>query len=292
MTHNCIICNKLYSSFLSLSYHNRKFHKNNIINKDISHCNILDNVIEENKSVIGIEKINKNFPCRKCLIKNFNCRQNRFTHEKKCKLTNTISQTTDEKIEKLEKEIELLKISNKTEINNKTEVINNKTKINKKINNKIEINNTNNGNIIINNFNNDNSDYISEEFMKKMFRHLLYEDEQLIPIPKIIENIKFNPHHKENNNVKITNIRSDFGMKFDNNKWLTVEKNELLNELFKIGADIFLKFYKEKQGILSEDMKSCYIEFKQASKYDLKDDIKNKIHKVAYMFTKNMELDK
>ena len=54
---------------------------------------------------------------------------------------------------------------------------------------------------------------------------------------------------------------------------------------------MFLKFYKEKQGILSQDMKECYEEFKKNSKYELKEEIKQKIQKIAYIYTKNMELD-
>ena len=60
---------------------------------------------------------------------------------------------------------------------------------------------TNNGtinNITINNYMNDNIDYISEAFIKRMFDHLKNKDEHHIPIPKVIENIKFNPRHKEN----------------------------------------------------------------------------------------------
>jgi hypothetical protein len=78
-----------------------------------------------------------------------------------------------------------------------------------------------------------------------MFSHFLCEDEHNLPIPKLLENIKFNSHHLENNNVKITNIRSDVALKFDNEKWMTVDKEELLSEMFKIGANLFLKFYKD-----------------------------------------------
>ena len=44
----------------------------------------------------------------------------------------------------------------------------------------------------------------------------------------MIENIKFNPNHKENNNVKITNMRSKVAMIYDNNKWLTVDNKEYM----------------------------------------------------------------
>lgn len=149
----------------------------------------------------------------------------------------------------------------------------------------------NNNTLIINNYKNDNISYVSDKFLQNIFSHLLCEDEHNLPIPKLIENIKFNPNHKENNNVKITSLRSDVGFKYDDDKWKVVDKDDLLNDLFKLGADMFVRFYKEKQGILSEDMKECYDEFKKNSKYELKDDIKQKIQKIAYIYTKNMELD-
>jgi hypothetical protein len=177
----------------------------------------------------------------------------------------------------------------KKEINNLKEQLNNKTEIKK------QTNNINNGNIItINNFSKDNTDYISEDFIKRMFKHFLCEDEHKLAIPKLIENLKFNPNHPENNNVRITNMRSDVGFKYNDEKWLTVDKEELINEMFKIGANLFLKFYKEKNGLLSEDMKSCYQEFKSAcySNADLTDEIKERIQKIAYIYTKNIDLDK
>lgn len=159
-------------------------------------------------------------------------------------------------------------------------------------NNNITNNGTiNNNTLIINNYNNDNISYISDNFIKNIFTNLLCEDEYNLPISKLIENIKFNPNHKENNNVKITSLRSDIGFKYDDDKWKAVDKDDLLNDLFKLGADVFLKFYKEKQGILSQDMKECYEEFKKKSKFELKEEIKQKIQKIAYIYTKNMELD-
>ncbi len=149
----------------------------------------------------------------------------------------------------------------------------------------------NNNTVIINNYNNDNISYVSDGFLKKIFSHLLSEDEHYLPIPKLIENIKFNPNHKENNNVKITSLRSDIGFKYDDDKWKAVDKDDLLNDLFKLGADMFVKYYKDKQGMLSDDMKECYEEFKKNSKYELKEEIKQKIQKIAYIYTKNMELD-
>jgi hypothetical protein len=63
--------------------------------------------------------------------------------------------------------------------------------------------NSNNKTIIINNYGKDNIEYISENFKDRLFKNLIFEDDHPLTLPKLIENIKFNPNHKENNNVKI-----------------------------------------------------------------------------------------
>jgi hypothetical protein len=260
MTYKCNTCNKQYSSYQSLWIHNKKFH---ITEK---HGNITETpeIITEKLSINKLQ-------CKYC-TKLFKHPQNRYEHEKKvcCK------KQTKSEIQELKEEINLLK---NTINKSKNKIINN--------NNGIIQNNK----IIINNFNEDKIDYISENFMNKLFKNLMFEDEYNIPIPRLIENIKFNSNHKENNNIKITNKRSDVGYKYDNNKWLTVDKDQLLNELFKIGVDVFMKFYQDKHKDQTDDMKECYDEFIQTCKYDLKDEIKNKIEKLAYIYTKNIELD-
>jgi len=243
-----------------------------------NNCNICNKTYSSNQSLYNH---NKRFHIKKDEIKNFKCqycdkissrKDNLSRHEKICK--KNISNEYNE----LKKEIEILK-----------------QQINKKNIIKKQINNINNGTIInINNFSKDNIEYISEDFIKKMFNHFLFEDEHKLAIPKLIENLKFNPNHRENNNVKITNMRSKTCLKYNDEKWSTVDKEELINEMFKIGANLFLKFYKEKNGLLSEDMKLCYNEFKQACKADttLTDEIKERIQKIAYIYTKNINLDK
>ena len=53
-----------------------------------------------------------------------------------------------------------------------------------------------------------------------------------------------------------------------------------------------MSFYKEKHENLSDDIKICFEEFKSTyNSYKLQDDIKNKIQKIAYIYTKNIELD-
>lgn len=260
----CTICNKHYKTIQSLCNHNKRFHTNNI-NPCVTPVTHVTHVTHVTPIVIKSEPKNTTqYLCKYC-NREFKRRQNKWVHESKhCKKT-----------------IEVINNPNKSTI------INNKIVNNRITNNKITHNNNGTiNNITINNYTNDNIDYISEAFIKRMFNHLKNKDEHHIPIPKVIENIKFNPSHKENNNVKITNMRSKVGLIYDDNKWLTIDKDELLNELYTIATDL-LKKWSEKEGFLTEEMKEYYKHFNKISKLVLKAGIKENINKKAYIYTKN-----
>ena len=88
MEYKCKICNKLYSSYQSLWIHNKKFH-----------INVVSNVGLQNLNGVLVQTVNN---CKFCK-KSFNNRQNKYRHEKICKLKE------DNKIDLLEKEIIELK---------------------------------------------------------------------------------------------------------------------------------------------------------------------------------------
>jgi hypothetical protein len=209
------------------------------------------------------------FTCKYC-NKYFTYRNNKWRHEKICKSNK-----------------EATVINNNTVNNNNANVINNADTIN-------------DVKIIINNYGNDNIDYISDTFKMNMLKSIFNNKDTVprninFPIPRIIENIKFNPNHKENNNLRITSKRSDVGYKYSDNKWLTVDKDELLCDLIKLGSEMFMNFYNENHKELTEEMKSCFTNFNKAIKQTgFNKEIKDKIHQIAYVYTKNTEdeLDK
>jgi hypothetical protein len=112
-------------------------------------------------------------------------------------------------------------------------------------------------------------------------------------LPKLIENIKFNPHHKENHNVKITSDRSKIGFYYDQNKWKAINKNELLDDLCNYSLKILSKYFEEKKESLSDDILSQYKTFSHIAKLksELRNEIKEKIENIAYIFTKNNEIE-
>jgi len=318
----CKFCNKIYKYDKILINHINKLHSNNITESKFK-CNLCNKIYSTYKSLWAHKKLMHNptdtpiiideskliYKCKFCDKKFDSCKTKWYHQNKICSIKNneiinneikSDVQLNEIKSDVLVNEIINNEIKADVQVNEiKSDVQVNENKSNIQVNeNKSNIGLLNNGSINncvinINNFSNDNIDYVSENFIKRMFSHFLDEKEYSLPIPKLLENIKFNPNHKENNNVKITNMRSQVGLKYNNDKWTTVDKDELVNDMFKIGVQLFVKYYKEKNNILSDDMKECYNDFKKISykNQGLSKSIKNKIEKIAYIYTKNIQLD-
>ena len=206
--------------------------------------------------------------CKNCK-KSFDNRQKKYYHQKKCSLL----QNKNNNLANTKKDTSA-KIINNNSNNNIS-------------NNQINSNNT----IIINNYKNDNLEYISDKFKNNMFQHLIYEDDHHIPLPKLLENIKFNPNHKENNNIKIMSDRSKVGFYYDKNTWQAMNKDDLLEELCNYGFKIFKNFFEEKQDDLPEDIKCQFKNFQIRLKSEFRKKIKKKIENIAYIFTLNNNND-
>lgn len=217
------------------------------------------------------EKIERKpeYKCKHC-SKTFDNRHKKCYHQKNCSIT----------VDNSNNIIPVIKEPITTINNTNTHSLNNN-----------KIINSNNKTIIINNYGNDNLEYISEKFKDKLFKNLLDEEEYNIPLPKLIENIKFNPNHKENHNVKIKSDRSKIGFYYDQNKWKAMNKNELLDDLCNYSLKILSKYFEEKKDSLSEDIVSQFQQFSHIAKLksDLREQIKDKIENIAYIFTINNE---
>jgi hypothetical protein len=219
-----------------------------------------------------IEKIKKEkeYECIKC-NKSFENRYKKYYHEQKCQVVATVDPSTNI-------------ITNTTNSNNVTNnTTNNNT--NTITNSTVNSNNT----IIINNYKNDNLEYVSEKFKTNLFNYLLNNSEHKIPLPHLLENIKFNPNHKENHNVKIKSDRAKVGFYYDKQKWKAVNKDDLLEDLCDYSLKIMTKYFEEMEEQLSDKLKSKFHEFSHFAqlKSKLRQTIKGKIESIAYIFTLN-----
>jgi len=195
MEYKCNICIKEYSSYKSLWLHNYKYHKQN-------EKNVVENVVIKGKNVVIEDKNNivDNRTCKYCKKKLCD-RKYRWKHEQKCK---SKEYKKDEMVE-LKTEIEKLK----QQINNPKYNIQNAHSI---------TNNIDNSQKIINNFGNNNLDCLTDQFKKKLLKEFLFEEDYINPIPLLIEKINFNSDYKENNNAKISNLKSKIGYKYTGGK--------------------------------------------------------------------------
>ena len=80
-------------------------------------------------------------------------------------------------------------------------------------------------NININNYGNENIDYLNKDYLNNLLQGAF------TAIPKLIENIHFNPSHPENHNIKITNKKEPYVKIRKNDKWELQDKKETLATL-------------------------------------------------------------
>jgi hypothetical protein len=182
--YTCNYCNKFYSSKSSLCNHNKKFHK--CINN--TH-NTLHNTLHNTHNTLH-NTLDNIYSCRFCNNKEFKNYQNRWKHEKICKIN--INKKEDEKtINELKKEIEFLKNSKKITKSN----INN-------INNGI-INNNNN-NININQFGSESLSLLTSEDIKNI------ADSNYNSVIEIVKLLNFNKNFPENHNFCTTSLEGSY----------------------------------------------------------------------------------
>lgn len=79
--------------------------------------------------------------------------------------------------------------------------------------------------IIVNSFGKENVEYLTKTFMKELVK-IPY-----IAVPKLVKNVYFHPGHPENHNVKITNRKLPYASVWNNDKWETRSKKEVIENM-------------------------------------------------------------
>ena len=199
----CNICNKNYASKSSLCNHNKKFHKFIDIKITLNDTKITlnDTKYDTKCDTKMIQKNIKKYSCDHC-SKTFNFRQNKYQHEKICKLKEQPDKNIQETIKELKQQVALL-LKEKGRIHHKTlQKINNQlTNSNNNSNNN---NNINNGTINNTYVKFGNMDY--EKILNpKQIRNIL--NKKYGCLEESIKKIHFNEEFPEYNNVFITNMR-------------------------------------------------------------------------------------
>ena len=256
----CEHCGNEFSSQQSRGNHYRKIHK--IFSKQskyvVSEHYISSKHLNKHSSKqikppeIPIKKVDKcEFRCRNC-NKNFSCKQSRWKHETTCNKEIEI----EDKLIEVKNENNLLEIKKensemKIKIDEMMNLLQKALKIHPKTLNKIntQLNNNNTNNGIINNINivqlgNEDLNNVLTDNQK-----LKILNRQAMSLNDLVELVHISDKFKQFKNVYITNLQSSFGYKFDekNNKFIAVNKNELLNDILESRMYDIESFYEDMQ---------------------------------------------
>ncbi len=217
----CNICNKEYSSQSSLCNHNKKFHqnKNKICQPNVNLCQPIVNICQP-----VVNPCQPKIKCENC-NREFNTRQSKSKHKKKCTVNN------DNKIEQLEEKNKILEDTINELKKQVSSILQEKGKIHhktlQKINNQLTNNINNNGNInngkIINNTYVKFGDVDYQRILdNKQVKHIL--NQQFMSLEESIKLVHFNKDLPEYNNVFITNMRDDIGYIFNGKEFISIKK--------------------------------------------------------------------
>ena len=269
--YECLHCNfssKLktdYKRHLKTSKHKRLLEETAPLKKNIP--NIPQNIPILAQNIPILEPKNSKFSCIFCKS-SFSSFSNKRRHElHRCKknpnYVNGIIESKNKQIKQLEKERnkmkkEIEKLLLATNTTNITNITNS--------------NNTNNV-IIVNNYGKENTNYLSDEYLKKLL------DKPFDGIQNLIKNIHFHPNHPENHNVKITNKKMPYALVWNDKIWETRKKKEVIEDLVDKGYMIL-----DTTNEIIEDENKKFKSF--SNKYD-NGDYKEEIEKETEMILIN-----
>jgi hypothetical protein len=240
-TYNCIVCNKIYSTYKSLWTHRNKFHKTVQENEDEYECRTCNKVYKHNRT--------------------------RIFHEKTCNNNNSTSilvlEIEKSKIDQETKRIELealklqIKLQGMKKINNTTFKAINKllmdrsTINNNTTNNTQNINNNNHYHLQIMGLGNEN---VADTLTFQEKSTIL--DRRLCSLEKMVEIVHCGSHNLFKN-IVITNLKDKFAYRYDQEKgyFITENKSDVLDILV------------ENRMM---DIEAIYDELSSANKIDVK----------------------
>lgn len=225
--YNCELCNKNYSSYQSLWIHNKKFHNLTSQHKS-QHLEHFEGKHGKHSKHSVDSNENKEYKCNKC-NNSYKHKQSKSRHEKTCKKEIVIIDENKE-LQLIQKKLDLI-------LTNKQETKQENKKTNQEINGDHNIINSVN---VINNFNNDNLSYITPDFFKNLLKETLFEEDHYKVLPKVIEEVKFNKEHTENNNVKLKD-KSKYGEVYTEEGWKKIDDKKLIEHLVQKGYQLYVK---------------------------------------------------
>ena len=160
---------------------------------------------------------NDNYFCQYC-ERNFNFKQSYYRHMKTCKVKREIDNEKNE----MNKMVDLLNNQLKDKDRKIDELIKKSGTTN------ITYNQQNiNNNIKLLGYRNTDISHLSDKDFISCISHSNF------CIPHLIKKIHFDPNKPENHNIYISNIKNNYAMIYDGDKWNLTNKDDLINEILE-----------------------------------------------------------
>ena len=105
---------------------------------------------------------------------------------------------------------------------------------------------------MINSFGKENTSYITKDYIDS-----LISQGPMNIIPTLLKYIHFNPNHKENHNIKITNKKDNYAQIFNGNNWEYRDKKSTINDMSDRAFNIINSHYVGGNTYM-DDFKVCY----------------------------------
>lgn len=174
------------------------------------------------------------YKCDKCDM-NFNNRQAKFQHIKRCKDNTDLLNTIDT----LKKEIDVLKNEKQYDVKKVSggDMVNDVGTMNNSMNKTV--------NVYLNDFGQENISYLPKEFL-----HSCFARKDLITL---LENIHCDREHPENHNIRVKSQKRNQIEVRENRKWMIKDEDEALEDAIKNGYRILVRHgFKHKKEIIDE----------------------------------------
>jgi hypothetical protein len=221
-------------------------------------------------------------PCNKSILtghdcifcnKSFTTKYIKIRHESFCKTPVQIA--TDDKItaleeknKKLEEKLQELEQMVKNGVN-PLQIINTNS------NNVINI--QNNTTIILNKYGHEDLSHITDAKLNSIFKKCF------MSIPSFIKLKHFSKEKPENCNVYISNIKSQYALIYNGEKWTITDKKKLLNELYDDNCEFLTGEYEEKKSKLDHATIQKFKRFLDSKDDDQTiNDVKENIKQILY----------
>ncbi len=275
---NCIKCGKSYTKKSTLTLHINKFHplqmivtKNDSENTPINGENL--QIYSENAPIKGENeevsrdritcansinipnKSNDNNRCNFC-NKTFTLKRNLMRHLKyRCKVKRDqndekkrIYQALVAKMNAMEDKIAKLETENGKlfQMTNSNNTINN---------NSNTTNNTMNINLVA--FGQEDKDSLSNNEIFQILKR------GFSSIPELVKALHFNENRPENHNIYISNMRDNYVMVYDGDKWTLRDRTETMENIFDDGRDFLVVKLNDIKDMLNDRQKCCIKKFER-----------------------------